>query len=133
MALSRLFRHGIGKEPCRGVHHGACRGDECQKEDRSHKDEPIQKVIPDDMALPIPYCMGSKVQIQCFARRDSPRGREPYPAFSQQMKCEIVELNVRIDHVHLLIMIPPKVSISDYMGMLKGRTAIRILNRFKKL
>jgi len=54
-------------------------------------------------------------------------------AFSHQMKCEIIELNVQIDHVHLLIMIPPKISISDYMGAIKGRTAIRILNRFKKL
>ena len=54
-------------------------------------------------------------------------------AFSHQMKCEIIELNVQIDHVHLLVMIPPKISISDYMGAIKGRTAIRILNRFKKL
>lgn len=54
-------------------------------------------------------------------------------AFSHQMKCEIIELNVQIDHVHLLVMIPPKISISDYMGAIKGRTAIRILNQFKKL
>ena len=30
-------------------------------------------------------------------------------------------------------MIPPKVSISGYMGMIKDRTAIRVLNKFKKL
>ena len=54
-------------------------------------------------------------------------------AYSHQQKCEIVELNVQIDHVHLLVMIPPKLSISNYMGALKGKTAIRILNRFKKL
>jgi len=54
-------------------------------------------------------------------------------AFSHQMKCEIVELNVQIDYVHLLIMIAPKLSISDYVGAVKGRTAIRILNKFKKL
>ena len=54
-------------------------------------------------------------------------------AFSEQKGCKIVELNVQIDHVHLLVMIPPKISISDYMGMIKGRTAIRVLNKFKKL
>ena len=54
-------------------------------------------------------------------------------AFTHQLKCEIIELNVQIDHIHLLVMIPPKVSISNYMGAIKGRTAIRILNRFKKL
>ena len=54
-------------------------------------------------------------------------------AFSEQKDCKIVELNVQIDHVHLLVMIPPKISISDYMGMIKGRTAIRVFNKFKKL
>ena len=54
-------------------------------------------------------------------------------AFSEQQSCEIVELNVQIDHVHLLVMVPPKVSISDYVGKIKGRTAIRILNKYKKL
>ena len=54
-------------------------------------------------------------------------------AFSEQKKVEIIELNVQIDHVHLLVMVPPKVSLSDYMGLVKGRTAIRVLNRFREL
>ncbi len=54
-------------------------------------------------------------------------------AFSERKGCKIVELNVQIDHVHLLVMIPPKISISGYMGMIKGRTAIRVLNKFKKM
>jgi putative transposase len=52
---------------------------------------------------------------------------------SEQKGCGVVELNVQIDHVHLLAMVPPKVSISDYVGTLKGRTAIRVFNRFRKL
>ena len=54
-------------------------------------------------------------------------------AFSEQKQVEILEMSVELDHVHLLVMIPPKVSVSDYCGMIKGRTAIRILNRYKKL
>ena len=54
-------------------------------------------------------------------------------AFSEQQHVEIVELNVQIDHVHLLVMVPPKVSISKYVGIVKGRTAIRVLNKFKQL
>ena len=54
-------------------------------------------------------------------------------AFSEQQSCEIVELNVQADHVHLLVFVPPKFSISDYVGKIKGRTAIRILNKYKKL
>ncbi len=54
-------------------------------------------------------------------------------AFSEQKKAEVIELNVQPDHVHLLVMIPPKVSVSDFVGTIKGRTAIRIFNRFKEL
>ena len=31
--------------------------------------------------------------------------------FSEQQGGEIVELNVQVDHVHLLVMVPPKVSM----------------------
>ena len=31
---------------------------------------------------------------------------------SERLGCEIVELNVQVDHVHLLIKVPPKVSVS---------------------
>jgi len=54
-------------------------------------------------------------------------------AFSERMEAGIIELNIQADHVHLLTMIPPKVSVSDYVGTVKGRTAINILNKFRKL
>jgi putative transposase len=54
-------------------------------------------------------------------------------AFTERQGGEVVELNVQVDHVHLLVMIPPKVSVSDFVGTVKGRTAIRILNKHKKL
>ena len=54
-------------------------------------------------------------------------------SFTEVQKCELLELNVQIDHVHLLVMIPPKVSVSSYVGTVKGRTAIRILNKFRRL
>ena len=54
-------------------------------------------------------------------------------AFSENLRCEIIELNVQNDHVHLLVMIPPKVAVSDYVGTVKGRTAIRVFNRFRHL
>ena len=45
-------------------------------------------------------------------------------AFAERLGAEIVELNVQEDHVHLLAMVSPKVSISEFMGTVKGRTAI---------
>ena len=53
--------------------------------------------------------------------------------FADQKGCEIEEMNVQEDHVHLLVQVPPKVSISDLMGVLKGRTAICVFNKFIRL
>jgi putative transposase len=47
--------------------------------------------------------------------------------------CGVEELNIQADHVHLLVSVPPKVSISKLMGTVKGRTAIRIFRRFPYL
>ena len=44
--------------------------------------------------------------------------------------CEVLELNIQPDHVHLVVIVPPKISISTLMGHLKGRSAIRLYNRF---
>jgi len=35
--------------------------------------------------------------------------------------CEVTQLNVQQDHAHLIVMVPPKVAISDFMGRLKGQ------------
>ena len=39
----------------------------------------------------------------------------------------------RLIIIYLLVMVPPKISISDYVGIVKGRTAIRVFNRFRHL
>ena len=53
--------------------------------------------------------------------------------FCGYKSCEVVELNIQKDHVHLIAMVPPKVSISNLMGTLKGRTAIRVFKQFPRL
>ena len=51
-----------------------------------------------------------------------------YYLVCEQLKCKIVELNVQIDHVHILLAIPSKHKISEVIGEIKGRSAIRVLN-----
>jgi putative transposase len=53
--------------------------------------------------------------------------------FSEERGCVVLELNVQRDHVHLVALVPPKVSISELMGRLKGRTAIRVLKKHPDL
>ena len=45
-------------------------------------------------------------------------------------KVEIIEGAVCKDHVHLSVRIPPKLSISDFMGYLKGKSALMIFDKY---
>jgi len=45
--------------------------------------------------------------------------------------CEVVELNIQPDHVHLVVQIPPKLSISDLLGRLKGQTSMKLFQQFR--
>jgi putative transposase len=53
--------------------------------------------------------------------------------FRGQKQCAIQELNIQIDHVHVATMIPAKLSVSAYLGLVEGRTAIRVFKKFPKL
>lgn len=48
-------------------------------------------------------------------------------------RCEIIEMNVQIDHIHLVVSIPPKVSVSEMMGTLKGKLAIKLFQSYPKM
>ncbi len=65
-----------------------------------------------------------------------PIGQKVYngvQVFCDQMGCRIVELNVQLDHVHLLVRLPPKISISKLMGVLRGRKALKMFTEFSYL
>lgn len=51
----------------------------------------------------------------------------------EQLKSKIVELNVQIDHVHIILMISPKHSVSKVVGTIKGKSAIRVFNKIPAL
>ena len=42
---------------------------------------------------------------------------------------EIIEGHLMRDHVHMLVMIPPKISVSSFMGYLKGKSALMMFDR----
>ena len=46
---------------------------------------------------------------------------------------EIIEANACKDHIHMLVSIPPKMSVSRAMGILKGKSALMIFDRFANL
>ena len=46
---------------------------------------------------------------------------------------EIIEGHMMIDHVHMLVMIPPKYAISSVMGYIKGKSSLMIFDKFSQL
>ena len=46
---------------------------------------------------------------------------------------EIVEANACSDHIHMLLKIPPKLSVSSFMGYLKGKSSLMIFDKHANL
>ena len=46
---------------------------------------------------------------------------------------EIIEGHLMPDHVHMLVSIPPKYSVSSFMGYLKGKSALMMFDRHANL
>ena len=50
-----------------------------------------------------------------------------------EKKVEIIEAEACIDHVHILVSIPPHLSVSQFMGFLKGKSTLMIFDRHANL
>ena len=46
---------------------------------------------------------------------------------------EIIEAHAMPDHIHMLVSIPPKLAVADFMGYLKGKSALMIFERHANL
>ena len=46
---------------------------------------------------------------------------------------EIIEGHLMPDHVHMLVSIPPKISVSSFMGYLKGKSSLMMFDRHANL
>lgn len=51
----------------------------------------------------------------------------------RRKEVEIIEAEACKDHIHLLVSIPPKMSISSFMGYLKGKSSLIIFERHANL
>ncbi len=59
--------------------------------------------------------------------------REIIKVLCRYKKVEIIEGAVCMDHIHLCVSIPPKIAISDFMGYLKGKSALMIFDKHPEL
>lgn len=49
---------------------------------------------------------------------------------SYQKECEIIGGSIVQDHIHMIISIPPKYSVSSVIGYIKGKSAIAVARKF---
>ena len=59
--------------------------------------------------------------------------REIYRLCEQKAQVEVLEASVQADHVHLVLSIPPKYSVSSVMGYLKGKLALRVFQNYPEV
>ena len=59
--------------------------------------------------------------------------REIIKVLCKYKKVEIIEGAICSDHVHLCVSIPPKLSISEFMGYLKGKSALMIHDKHPEM
>ena len=59
--------------------------------------------------------------------------REIISTLCKYKSVEIIAGAVCIDHVHLSVAIPPKLSVSDFMGYLKGKSTLMLYDRHPEL
>ena len=46
---------------------------------------------------------------------------------------DIIEAHAMPDHIHMLVRIPPKIAVSNFMGYLKGKSSLMIFERHANL
>jgi len=51
---------------------------------------------------------------------------EVFRQLAEQKECRIEEGHLLVDHVHMMISIPPKYSVSSVIGFIKGKSAIHL-------
>ena len=56
-----------------------------------------------------------------------------YQLCKQKEQIEVLELNAQPDHVHLVVSILPKYLVSEFMGYLKGKMALRLFQQYESL
>ena len=51
----------------------------------------------------------------------------------EQKNVEIIEAEACVDHIHMLVSIPPYISIAQFMGYIKGKSSLMIFVLFPSL
>jgi putative transposase len=74
-----------------------------------------------------------KYRYQVFSREVKESIKDELRKLCLWMRVQIIEGHVCKDHIHMCITIPPKMAVSEVVGTLKGKSAIRMFKKFPDL
>jgi putative transposase len=56
-----------------------------------------------------------------------------YGLCKQKELLEVLELSTQEDHIHLVLSMPPKYAVSEIIGYVKGKLALRLFQRYERV
>ena len=57
--------------------------------------------------------------------------KELFPKILEEMPgCEMIKYNIQVDHIHIVMIIPPKYAVSDVVARMKMRTSSELRKKF---
>ncbi len=85
------------------------------------------------MGLQVPCGLDSQMQAEgIYTQSSGSIWGKLFKTLAQQKESKILEGHLMVDHVHMLISIPPKYGVSQVVGFIKGKSAIHIARVFQR-
>ena len=86
--------------------------------------------IPDGIS----YCLDTEISPSLLNPGVKGYLVELFPKVMEQLPgCEIIKCNVQPDHIHMVMIIPPKYAVSAVVGKMKGMTSSGLRKKFEWL
>ena len=83
--------------------------------------------------MQVPHCVCTEVSQKSNLQRDQSDIGKILRKLCEQKHVEIIEAEMCPDHVHMLVSIPPHLSVSQFVGYLKGKSSLMIFDRHANL
>ena len=92
-----------------------------------------KKFITFKVAMPVSYRVRAKISEKRDIWEAEKDIGQILRKLCEQKNVEIVEANACPDHIHMLLCIPPSLSVSQFVGYLKGKSSLMIFDRHANL
>jgi putative transposase len=101
---------------------------QCSSRQETRSDFHAKESSTHKVDVQISYYLHPEVQEKGNLQSAEGKYRRDHKGPVQVEGVEIIEGSAQVDHIHLLVAIPPKYSVSSFMGSLKGKSALMILD-----